>query len=193
MAMDEFLKQLRKKLRLLPEQEQKKVLDYYRELIEDEIEEGVSEAEAIQRRGSVEEIAKQTLREYLSERSLTEINKDRSDMPQHSELGKRIVITILLSPIWLPLYISGWSVLISFFVASAACGIGGIAYLAPSVSMIASEGMVGWLQCGVCLTAIGLALLLWLATQELTMLWLRMSKWFCHGIRYSFRKEEFNI
>lgn len=49
MTKRDFLKQLKKRLRLLPWQEREKLIAYYSELIEDEVEEGRRETEAVSR------------------------------------------------------------------------------------------------------------------------------------------------
>lgn len=62
MTKIEFLAQLEKRLAQLPENERKSRLDYYSELIDDMIEDGLSEEEAVERLGSSEEIASRAMR-----------------------------------------------------------------------------------------------------------------------------------
>ena len=48
MNKEEFLKTLESLLKSLPKQESQKMLDYYAEMIEDRMEEGMSEENAVQ-------------------------------------------------------------------------------------------------------------------------------------------------
>lgn len=57
MSKQEFLKKLNYKLRKLKKSERKKYIDYYDEMISDIMDNGISEEDAIERQGSVEEIA----------------------------------------------------------------------------------------------------------------------------------------
>lgn len=187
MTKRDFLKQLKKRLHLLPWQEREKLLAYYCELIEDEVEEGRSEEEAVLRRGNVDMIAEQTVREYISERCGAPDGK--SVKLRSGGFGLRLTIAIVSFPVWLPLYLSGWSVLISLYVSALACVAAGVLYVAPAAFMLASEGAAGGFQLGCCIAAVGAGVLLGMGAWELTKLWLKMSKWLCRGIRYSFRKE----
>ncbi len=188
MTKNEFLKLLKKKLRLLPPQERQRVLDYYSEMIEDEIEAGHSEVDAVSRRGSIDAIAEQTLREYIAERSEGETEEDEKNKLPTSGFGKRLAIAVVSFPIWLPLYAAGWSVLAALFASAISCILAGVVRLAPSVMIILTDGAAGWFQVGICITALGCGILLGCGSWELTKLWLKMTGWLCRGIRYSFRK-----
>ena len=59
MTKEEFISELRKKLSGLPEKEIEEGLSFYCEIIDDKIEEGFSEEEAVSGVGSVDEIASQ--------------------------------------------------------------------------------------------------------------------------------------
>lgn len=86
----EFLARLEKLLKGLPKKERETHLSYYREMIEDAIEDGCAEEEAIARIGSPGEIAEQILSE-------------QETPAKPVSAGKKIVIAILLiigSPLW---------------------------------------------------------------------------------------------
>lgn len=59
MNKQEFLKELRGRLAGLPEEDIDERLTFYGEMIEDRMEEGLSEAEAVSAIGSVDEIVTQ--------------------------------------------------------------------------------------------------------------------------------------
>lgn len=63
MNRETFLDQLRIRLSQLPEEEMQKRLDYYNEMIEDMIEDGISEEDAVESFGSVDEIAQKIMQE----------------------------------------------------------------------------------------------------------------------------------
>ena len=56
-----FLTQLQKRLKCLPEEDRQQTLAYYEEMIEDRLDEGLSEEEAVADMGSVENIAEPLL------------------------------------------------------------------------------------------------------------------------------------
>ena len=66
-----FIHQLKKKLANLPEKERKKSLAFYSEMIDDAMEDGMSEAEAVKSLGDVNDIA----RDILSEAPFSSIVK----------------------------------------------------------------------------------------------------------------------
>ena len=135
MNKQEFLTQLRKELSVLPQKDIEGYLTFYTEMIEDRIEEGLSEEEAVSAVGSLEEIVKQT----VSDTSLIKIAKERIKQKRQIKAWE-IVLLILGSPIWLSLglavfavilslYISLWAVIISLwaiFASVVACSISGI-------------------------------------------------------------------
>lgn len=135
MNKQEFLTQLRKELSGLPQKDIEEYLTFYNEMIEDRIEEGLSEEEAVSAVGSLEEIVKQ----IVSDTSLIKIAKERIKQKRQIKAWE-IVLLILGSPIWLSLglavfavilslYISLWAVIISLwaiFASVVACSISGI-------------------------------------------------------------------
>ena len=61
MTKKEFLDALRKRLRGMPKQDVEERLAFYSEMIDDRIEEGCTEEEAVAQLGPVEEIASQII------------------------------------------------------------------------------------------------------------------------------------
>lgn len=132
MNKQEFLELLRKGLYGLPQEDIEERIAFYAEMIDDRIEEGISETEAIAAVGPVEEIVFQT----VSEIPFAKIAKERIKTKRLKVW--EIVLLVLGSPIWLSLsiaavavilalYVSLWSVIISLwavFVSFAACALG---------------------------------------------------------------------
>ncbi len=109
-----FLQKLQKRLKGLPEEDLQRTLDYYREMIEDRMEEGLSEEEAVAEIGSVEDIAEPLL-------------------PKRKLTAMEIVLLCVGFPIWFPLLVAAAAVVISIVVSIyavdislAACCVGGI-------------------------------------------------------------------
>lgn len=104
-----FLLSLRDRLPDLPPEDVEERLGFYSEMIEDRMEEGLSEEEAVAAVGSVDEIAAQ----IISETSL----------PPKKAKAKRqlrvweIVLLALGSPIWLSLLVAAFAVIVSIFAA----------------------------------------------------------------------------
>ena len=135
MNKQEFLLSLRKGLSGLPQDDIEERLSFYSEIIDDKIEEGISEEQALAETGSVDEIVSR----IIADISLTKLVKDKIT-PKRKLLAPEILLLILGSPIWLSLavtvlavifslYISLWSIVISLwsiFVCLAACSIGGV-------------------------------------------------------------------
>lgn len=130
-----FISALRTKLSGLPSKELEDRLNFYMEMIDDRVEEGLTEEAAISEIGSVEEIAEQ----IIAEIPLTKIVKEKI-RPKKKRKAWEIVLLAVGSPLWAPLllaavivilalYIVLWALIISIwavFAALVACGGGGI-------------------------------------------------------------------
>lgn len=135
MNKNEFLEKLEVGLSGLPQDDVKERLAFYGEMIDDRVEEGLSESEAVANIGSVEDIAAQ----IIADTPLTKIVKEKVK-PRRALNAWEIVLIAVGSPVWLPLiiaaaavifslYIVLWALIISLWaieialVASALCGI----------------------------------------------------------------------
>ncbi len=112
MSKADFLVQLRKALSGLPQDEVEERVEFYNEMIEDSIEEGVSEEQAVRNIGTVDEIACQ----IISDIPLVKIAKERIK-PKRGLKVWEIVLLALGSPIWLSLLISVIAVIVSLYVS----------------------------------------------------------------------------
>ena len=111
-AKEEFLNKLRKELSPLSQAEIKEHLAFYSEMIDDRMEEGLSEEEAVAAVGSAEDIAAQIFAnnpDYKREKEKTKREKDLQ--------GWQIALIILGSPIWFSLLIACTAVVFSLWVA----------------------------------------------------------------------------
>lgn len=111
MKKQEFLTQLRSGLNGLPQEDIEERIGFYSEMIDDRVEEGLSEEEAIEEVGSVEDVVSQ----IVAETPLTKIVKEKVK-PKRSLKAWEIVLLILGSPIWLSLLIAAVSVVLSLYI-----------------------------------------------------------------------------
>ncbi len=136
MSKQEFLVRLRKGLSGLPQDDIEERLTFYSEMIDDRIEEGLSEEDAVSAIGNVDEITAQVIADI----PLAKIAKERIK-PKRRLNAWETVLLALGSPIWLSLgiaafavilslYVSLWAVIISLwavFASVAACSVAGVA------------------------------------------------------------------
>ncbi len=111
MTKNEFLTELRAALEGLPEEDVEKSLEYYSEMIDDRVEDGLPEEEAVAALGSIEDIKTQILKDI----PITKIIKEKVK-PKRSLSGLEITLLIVGFPIWLPLLISVAAVIFSVYV-----------------------------------------------------------------------------
>lgn len=106
-----FLTQLRDALAGLPQEEIEERLAFYGEMMDDRIEDGLTEAAAVAEIGPVEQIVAQTLAEIPLPKLVVERMK-----PARRLQTWEIVLIILGFPLWFPLLIAGFALLFSVYV-----------------------------------------------------------------------------
>lgn len=145
MNKQEFLARLRKGLYGLPQNDIEERLAFYGEMLDDRMEEGLSEAESVLEMGDVDEIVRQTVADI----PLTKVVKERI-RPKKRLKAWEIVLLAAGSPIWLSLgiaavavilalYTALWAVIVSLwavFGAFAICAVGSV----PSCVIFAAGG-----------------------------------------------------
>lgn len=153
MTKDKFLLSLKDRLVGLPQEDVEERLHFYSEMIEDRMEEGLSEEEAVSAVGAVDDIAMQFAGDVTPEKQI----KTRQKRPLKPW---EIILLALGSPIWislliaafavgLSLYISLWAVIISLwavFGSLIGCSLGGVAaggVLACSGNALTGIAMLG--------------------------------------------------
>ncbi len=110
MNKQEFISDLQKKLDGIPEKIMQDTLFFYGEMIDDRMEEGISEEEAIRDIGNTEEIATQ----ILADIPLIHIVKDKIK-PKRKLQGWEITLLAIGSPLWISLLIAVFAVIISVY------------------------------------------------------------------------------
>lgn len=109
MTKQEFLKKLQAKLKGLPKREIGERINFYSETIDDRIEEGLSEEEAVLAVGSVDEIAYQIAEEIHA------VYAEEGKMPKRKLRAWEIVLLTLGSPLWIALLIVAFAVAITVY------------------------------------------------------------------------------
>lgn len=177
MNKKEFLRRLS---RSLPLSERKERVTFYSEMIDDRMEEGLSEEEAVAAIGLVEPLPEDT-------------KPPRKTMPPWV-----IVLLVLGSPVWfsllialgavvLSVFIVLWAVMIALWASGAAvagCAIGGLAAFAILVGV--GRGLVGAALLGAGLVCGGVAIWMLIGCRYVTKVAAELTK---RAIALLFRKE----
>ena len=112
MSKQEFLVQLRNGLSDLPQEDIEERLTFYSEMIDDQMEEGLLEEEAVAAVGSVDEIVTQV----VAETSLAKTAKEKIKSKRQLRAGE-IALLVLGSPIWLSLLIAAFAIILSLYAS----------------------------------------------------------------------------
>ncbi|MBQ2971771.1 MAG: DUF1700 domain-containing protein [Ruminococcus sp.] len=107
----EFICELNRRLSGLPEEDINKSIDYYCELIDDYIEDGKSEEEAVAALGDIDDIVNQ----IYTDTPLSKIVKAKVK-PNRALRAWEIILIVLGSPIWLSIMIAVLAVVFSVYI-----------------------------------------------------------------------------
>lgn len=197
MNKQEFLTQLRKGLSGLPQDDIEERLTFYSEMIEDRMEEGLSENDAVSEIGPIDTIIAQ----IVTDIPLTKLVKEKIT-PKRRLKAWEIVLLALGSPIWLSLllaafavalslYIVLWSALLSLwaiFVSLVGCALGGIA--GGTRLAIGGNGLISMAVIGAGIVCAGLSIFLFYGCKAATKDALSLTKKTVLGTKNRFIKKE---
>lgn len=181
----EFISALSEKLKGLPQDDISERLNFYAEMIEDRMEEGISEQEAVAAVGDIDEIVAQ----IVTDIPLTKIAKEKIKSKRRLKVWE-IVLLVLGSPIWLALgiaavavifavYISFWAVIISLwavFVSIIGCSLSGVA--AGIIFACTGNALAGIAMVGAGIVCAGLSIYMFYACKGVTKAILTLTKKF---------------
>ena len=119
MNKSEFLWALGEKLWGLPDKDIEERLNFYSEMIDDKMEEGLSEVEAVSQMGDIDALAAQ----IKADIPLAKLVKEKVK-PKRKLGALEIALIILGSPIWLSILISAFAVIFSLYVSVWAVVVG---------------------------------------------------------------------
>lgn len=165
MTKQEFINELRERLSGLPKDDLENRLSFYEESINDRMDEGKTEEEAIKELGTIDEIVTQV----AGETSLVTLVKEKAK-PKRKLSGAEIALIIALFPLWLPLLITLLilcvvAVVVFWVIAfvpliTQVSSIGGGVYstIAYLVGVATGEGSLGYI--GLAIAGLGLGIML---------------------------------
>ena len=197
MTKSEFLNALRERLSELPEKEVELRLNFYSEMIDDRVEDGVLEPAAVWHLGDVDEIAS----EIIADIPLKKLVKNKI---KRRRILKAWEITLLAtgSPVWFPLllaviivafavYISIWAVIISLWAVAVSLVASSVGF-AVGGAVIAANGNVpaGVLAVAAGFIVAGLSIFALYGCKMATKGFLLVSKKTIIGIKNLFAKKE---
>lgn len=198
MTKDEFLGQLMPLLASLPWEEQRRVSDYYSELILDGIECGRDEEALIAGFGNVEDIARRTLEEYAAVPDIP------AYVPPPPPPKKRGGVRALLVLAWIfgffpglilvlaafILYLAGWIVVLSLVISGAALVLTGCVDGALMTLSVTQYPLASVFRLGTGLLSAGLGVLLLLGSVLLVRLYARVTRILFSRISRVFSRKE---
>lgn len=182
MSREEFLTELQKRLSGLPQEDINERLDFYREMIEDRIEEGIAEENAVAEIGTVDSVVEQ----IMSETPLTKLVQEKMK-PKRKLMAWEIVLLILGSPVWAPLaaaaaivvlavYIVIWAAVVCVYTTDLSMAAGVVSGVVSIVLFLQSRHLAGaFFAAGEGLACAGGAILLFFASVWITKSILKLS------------------
>lgn len=197
MNKQEYLESIRSRISAMPADDVNRFMDYYSEMIDDRVEDGLSEEEAVADMGSPDAAVEQ----ILEDMPLTKLVKEKIK-PKHELKAWEVVLIVLGSPVWIPLLITAavllltlwivaFALLISFYavvLSFVAAGIGGLICIIPL--FIANSPYTAVLMLGAALIGIGIAILFVVSVKPVTVGIFRVCKASVNGIKRMFVKEK---
>ena len=193
----DFLSALEARLEGLPDADKDASLDYYAEILDDLMEGGMTETEAVASLGSVESIAE----EILLDMPLPKLIKAKMK-PKRRLRGWEITLIAVGSPVWFPIllalavvalavYIVFWAVVISLYAADLCFAVGAPAGLLAAILLfVKGLPFTALLFLGAGLVLAGLAIL-WFFLCNLTAKGvLKLGKLALRGIKACFIRKK---
>ena len=196
MNKEEYLAAIREKIKSLPEGDIDRTIEYYDEMIDDRMEDGLTEDEAVADMASPDEVSMQVLEDI----PLSRLVKERIK-PKHELKGWQIALIIIGSPVWIPLVLTAlvllltfWIVVVSLLIAYysvilgvAAAGVSGLIMFI--FLLISGNTAAGLLMLGMALVVMGLSILLIVSAKPVTKAMFKCCRASVIGVKRIFVKE----
>lgn len=196
MNKQEFLEQLRIRLEGFPQSEVEERLSFYSEMIDDRVEDGLPEEEAVSQVGTVDEVADQ----IVAEIPLSKLVKEKVK-PKRKLRAWEIVLIVLGSPIWaslliaaiciaLSVYISLWSIIISLWSVVLALAVSAVyGLISGVVCFVMGYGYAGLAILGAALFCAGLAIFAFFGCKAASKGIIKLTKKLASGIKSLFKRK----
>ncbi|MCR5674882.1 MAG: DUF1700 domain-containing protein [Lachnospiraceae bacterium] len=197
MTKQEFTQELRNRLTGMPPGDIEERVSYYSEMIDDRMEDGLSEEDAVEGIGTVDSIVEH----IMSEVPLTKLVREKAKPAKKHGAGW-IALVILGAPLWLPLliaafavvfalYIALWSVMIAFYAVVLALAVGAVVTLPAAGIYLSSGNPAGSLfSVGAGLILAGLAILFFIGCNAMAGGIVKLTGRALFGIKRSFIGKE---
>lgn len=192
----QFLQQLRRGLSQLPAGEIEKQIGYYSELIDDMVEDGMTEYEAVERLGSVQEIYESILRDM----PLPLLVKSRAK-PKGGWTALSIILIILGFPVWFTLavgaliavasvYVVIWALVFSAFAVVLAIVICAVVFVVLFIRLLFSSVAAAVLALGCAFVLAGIGIVAVIIAVACTKLIVKATAAVGRGIKSLFIRKE---
>ncbi len=200
MNKQQFLSELRARLKGLPQKEIDERYSFYSEMIDDRVEEGVSDEDAVSEIGSVDSVVSQ----ILADIPFTKLVKEKIK-PKRSLKGWEIALIIIGSPVWAPLlfalimiilsaYVVVWSLVIAAWSVEVSLVGSALGCLFGSIPLFVQSGAgSGLAMLSMGIICAGLAIILFFGCLKITQGTLKFTKKILLGIKNKFLKKEQTI
>lgn len=193
----EFLASLRDRISDLPQEDATERLNFYAEMIDDRMEEGLSEEDAVLAIGSLDDIVEQHGAELQRPK-----NTKKKTAPKRCQTAWKMVLLAVGSPIWLSLliaavavvislYASLWAVIVSLwaaFVALVGCAVGCLT--GGAVFALSGHALSGLATVGAALVCAGLSIFAFFGCRAATKGARLLSKKLALGIAHCLTRKE---
>ena len=207
MKKQEFLDELKKALWALSEDEKKSSLEYYTEMIDDRMEDGLSEEEAVAAIGTLDEIVEQIMSESPHAPAVVNQEEKQTAQPKQAKEKGRvqpwiIVLLILGAPLWISLvgglgsgvlgiYVSLWSVVIALYATAFALAVCAIGLLVAAFSLLwIHQFGKGAVLVGGAFVCAGLAILFFLLSNLAAKGLVALTRLIWNGVTGIFKRKE---
>ena len=196
MTKEAFLQELIQRLHQLPPEEVKRQRDYYDELLQDMMEDGMDEAEAVSKLGDPAQIAQ----DILEDTSLHTLVKTRI-RPKNGWTTAAVIAAIVGAPLWLPLglallatgfavVVSIWAVIFSIFVVVLSLLVAGVFVFCKGFALFPLGFGTGLFSLGAGLVMLGVGCLVFVAAVYGSTALLHGSKWIYRKVKGLFIAKE---
>lgn len=197
MNKQEFLAALQAGLKGLPRGDIQHWVEFYREMVEDRMEDGMSEEEAVAALGPARDLVAQILSETPLPRLVHEKVKPKRPMK-----AWEIILLVLGSPVWVPLacaavlvllagYAVLWACIITLYAVDLTAALGGVALIISALFYFPPNHVLSQIFFGgTGLMSAGIAVLLFLVSGKVTTWLLRLSKKALLAVKFRFVQKE---
>ncbi|MBM6693315.1 DUF1700 domain-containing protein [Pseudoflavonifractor capillosus] len=197
MNKQEFLAALQAGLKGLPRGDIQHWVEFYREMVEDRMEDDMSEEEAVAALGPVRDLVAQILSETPLPRLVHEKVKPKRPMK-----AWEIILLVLGSPVWVPLacaavlvllagYAVLWACIITLYAVDLTAALGGVALIISALFYFPPNHVLSQIFFGgTGLMSAGIAVLLFLVSGKVTTWLLRLSKKALLAVKFRFVQKE---